>query len=686
MNAALGSAGVLLGLVACAAGVVTIAAGLRSDRATLVRTGRTYAFLALAGAVLATFAMERALITRDFSVQFVAENGSTRTPALYNVATMWSALEGSILLWGLVLAGYTALIAHKFRQRLDDRLVGWALLTLLAVGAFFFALMVGPANPFTTVSVPDGFDGPGPNPLLQNHPLMALHPPVLYLGYVGFTVPFAFAVAALVTGRVGEGWLLVTRRWTLFAWGFLTFGIVLGAWWSYEVLGWGGYWAWDPVENASLLPWLTGTAYIHSVMVQERRGMLRVWNLSLLCATFALTILGTFLTRSGVIDSVHAFSESDIGIWLLSLFGAVTVLTVGLIGWRGDRLRAPGRIDSPISREGSFLANNVLFALFAFVVLLGTVFPLLVEAVTDDRLSVGVPYFNRMTMPIGMLLLFFMAIAPVLPWRKASGELLRVRLFWPAVAAAVTVVVSVLVGNRGLAPVLAFGLGAFAGGAALRQIVLASRRQGWRGVVGRTNGGMVVHLGVVLIAVAFAASQSYASEVELRLQEGDVATVGDHTLRFEGMETTEHPEKTTTAALVRVDGGDVYRPAINLFSFGEQSIGTPSVKTSIVEDVYLTLLEIPETEGDPVVIRVILQPLVTWLWIGGILMAVGTALAAFPGRRRRPTAPTSEPVHGDPDEPAPPVDRSGRDEPERAGELDGRPGDEPAGEPVGVSR
>jgi cytochrome c-type biogenesis protein CcmF len=676
MNAALGSAGVLLGLVASGAGVVTVAHGLRAGRPVLVRTGRTYALLALAGALLATFAMERALITRDFSVEYVAQNGSSRTPALYNVATMWAALEGSILLWALVLAGYTSLIAQKFRGRLHDPLVGWALLTMLAVGVFFFGLMVGPANPFTTVDVPAGFDGPGPNPLLQNHPLMALHPPMLYLGYVGFTVPFAFAVAALATGRVGEGWLLVTRRWTLFAWGFLTLGIVLGAWWSYEVLGWGGYWAWDPVENASLLPWLTGTAYIHSVMVQERRGMLRVWNLSLLCATFALTILGTFLTRSGVIDSVHAFTESQIGIWLLSLFGAVVVLTVGLIGWRGDRLRAPGRMDSPVSREGSFLANNVLFATFAFVVLLGTVFPLLVEAVSDDRLSVGAPYFNRMTMPIGLLLLFLMAVAPVLPWRKASEELLRVRLFWPAVAAVVTVVVVVLTGYRGLAPVAAFGLAAFAGGAAVRQILLATRRHGWRGLVGRTNGGMVVHLGVVVVAVAFAASQSYASEVELRLQEGDVATVGGHTLEYQGLETTEHAEKTTTAALIRIDGGDVHRPAINLFDFGGQSIGTPSVSTSPVEDVFLTLLDVPESDGDPVVVRVVLQPLVTWLWVGGLMMAAGTALAAFPGARRRPTAPTSEAIHQEPDPPA-----SGEDGPSSEGRPVGDHVEEPAAVP-----
>jgi cytochrome c-type biogenesis protein CcmF len=422
VNAALGTAGVALGLASSLLGVVTLAVGLRSRRPKLLRVGRSYAWLVLGGAVLATVAMERALITRDFSLQYVADNGSTATPALYNVATLWAALEGSIILWALILAGFTVGVVVKFRARLTDPLVGWASLVMLVVCAFFFMLLVGPANPFTTVAGAIPTEGPGPNPLLQNHPLMAIHPPMLYLGYVGFTVPFAFAVAALVTGRLGEGWLAATRRWTLLAWGFLTIGIGLGSWWSYEVLGWGGFWAWDPVENASFLPWLTGTAYLHSVMVQERRGMLRVWNLSLLLSTFSLTILGTFLTRSGVLDSVHSFTESPIGMWLLVAFAATVVVTVGLIGWRGDRLRSPGSIDSPVSREGAFLLNNLLFAAFAFVVLLGTVFPLVVEAVNDERISVGTPYFNRMTAPIGLALLFLMAVAPALPWRKASAS------------------------------------------------------------------------------------------------------------------------------------------------------------------------------------------------------------------------------------------------------------------------
>src|SRR5207248_5116958 len=281
---------------------------------------------------------------------------------------------------------------------------------------------------------------------------------------------------------------------TLGSWGFLTVGIVLGAWWSYEVLGWGGFWAWDPVENASFLPWLTATAYIHSVMVQERRGMLRVWNLSLLLATFSLTILGTFLTRSGVLDSVHAFTESAIGPTILAFFGLVVAVCIALIGWRGDRLRSPGSIDSPVSREGAFLGNNLLFAGFAFVVLLGTVFPLIAEASNGDRLSVGRPYFDRMTMPVVFALLFLMAIAPVLPWRKTSEDVLRRRLLWPAWGATAVLVACVAAGLRGLAPLAAFWLGAFAAGSALRQLVLSGRRQGRRALLGRANGGMGWHL------------------------------------------------------------------------------------------------------------------------------------------------------------------------------------------------
>jgi cytochrome c-type biogenesis protein CcmF len=640
-NVVLGDLGVVAGFSASVVAVGVTGFGLARRDEALLRLARRLAWVVAAGGLLAFIALERALITRDFGVAYVAEQGSSTTPALYNFAAAWSALDGSIVLWALVLGGFTVAMAWKFRSRDGDPMFGWALLTMFVVNAFFYGLMLGPTDPFVPFDAPMGFDGPGPNPLLQGNPLVAFHPPMLYLGYVGFTVPFAFAIAALVTGRLGEGWLVEIRRWSLFAWGFLTAGIVLGAWWAYDTLGWGGYWGWDPVENASFLPWLTSTAYLHSVMVQERRGMLRVWNLSLVCSTFALTILGTFLTRSGVIESVHAFSEGSVGPLLIGFFGAIVVVTVGLIAWRGDRLRSPGLIDSPLSREGSFLANNLVFAAFAFIVLLGTVFPLIAEAVNGDRLSVGAPYFERMTMPVGLLLLFLMAIAPVLPWRKASGELLRHRLVWPAWLGTAALVFAVAIGARGVAPLVAFGLGGFAAGAALRQLVLATRRHGLRGLFGRANGGMIVHLGVIMVAVALASSNAYLQQAEFSLAEGESVRFAGHDITFEGIRTTTFDERIEQAALLDLDG-NVLTPAVNQYVLTGRAIGDPDTDTSFTRDIQVAISRLPSETGGNLVFRVTEQPLILWLWTGGAVMVVGTALALFPGRtRRRPTDPVS---------------------------------------------
>jgi cytochrome c-type biogenesis protein CcmF len=643
LNSVLGRAGLMLALASATFGALATIHGIRRGDRRVLRMAPTYAWLCVGGAGLAVVMMERALITRDFSLVYVQRVGSHSTPALYNVAAMWSALEGSILLWVVILSGFTAAVAWRFRRRTEDPLVGWALVVMFVVMAFFALLSFGPADPFQT-AVPT-LDGPGPNPLLQNHVLVLFHPPILYLGYVGFTVPFAFAIAALITGRVGEGWLMETRRWALFSWALLTIGILLGGWWSYEVLGWSGVWAWDPVENASFLPWLTGTAYIHSVLVQERRGMLRVWNLSLLVATFSLTILGTFLTRSGVLASVHAFGDGPVGTYLLVFFGLVVGVSLALIGWRGDRLRSPGAIDSPLSREGAFLANNVLFTVFAFVVLLGTVFPLLVEALQDRRTVVGAPYFDRLSTPIGLALLFLMAVAPVLPWRKASAELLRDRLFWPAWCGAAALVVAVAVGASGWAPLVAFGLAGAAAGSAGRQLVLATRRQGWRGFVGRANGGMVVHIGVILIAVALVASNSYTRSATLALEVGEERSWGGHTFELQEVRETIDERARVVTADVLVDGERVYGPATTKYLLQGIDIGTPSVRTGPANDVYLTLERGATPGASAATIRVFVKPLILWLWIGGAVMAIGTLLAAFPGsRRRRPTDAVSAPV------------------------------------------
>ena len=661
MNGTLGHTGVLLGFAAAVVGVVVLLTALVRGRPGGLRAGRIYAPVILLGGVVAVVAMQRALVTHDFSLAYVADNNSRSTPLIYSITGMWSALAGSILLWGVILGIYVTGVVWRFRRRADDQLVAWATLVLYVVSAFFFGLMLGPADPFTHVSGAVPANGLGPNVLLQDNPLVLFHPPMLYLGLVGFTVPFAFAVASLVTGRVDEDWQGETRRWTLFAWTFLTIGIVLGAWWSYQVLGWGGFWAWDPVENASLMPWLVGTAYLHSVMVQQRRGLLRVWNLSLVIATFSLTILGTFLTRSGVIQSVHAFSTSSIGPLLLGFFGLVLAVGVGLIAWRGDRLRSPGGIDSAMSREGAFLANNLLFVLFAFVVLLGTVFPLLYEAVNSgSQVAVGAPYFNRLVIPLGLGLLFLMAVAPALPWRKSSAEVMRGRLAVPAAIGVLVVVGCVAGGITGVEPLLAFGLGAFAAASAGRALVLSVRGSwraaraggasparatlaGWRGFVGRANGGMVVHIGVVLIAVGLTAATAFGQRGTVVLARGETGTFAGHTVEFVGTRVVRTPSHVSQQALLRVDGGSVFTPAISQFGNGTQPVGTPAIDSSLSSDVYLTINSIP-SKGGAWTFGVVVQPMVMWLWVGGVLIVVGSILSAVPGRRRRPTDPVSTPV------------------------------------------
>lgn len=644
MTGNIGHAAAVLGLLASVAGAGTLLAGLLGKRPALLRQSPVYVVLLLAAAVIATAAMEYALLTHDFSLKYVAQNHSLSTPTLFTVASMWAALEGSILLWCLVLAGFTAAMLWRFRSRREDSMVGWAMFVVLVVCTYFFALLAFPANPFTAVDGPVPVDGPGPNPLLQNHPLMAVHPPMLYLGYVGFTVPFAFGMAALITGRLGEGWLVETRRWALAAWTFLTAGIVLGSWWSYEVLGWGGYWAWDPVENASLLPWLTATAYLHSVMVQERRGMLRVWNLTLLAATFALTILGTFFTRSGVLDSVHAFTESPLGPWLLSAFGVVVVATCGLMFWRSSLLGSPGSISSAVSREAAFLGNNLAFAAFAFVVLLGTSFPLLAEAFTGDRLSIGRPFFDTMIRPVGLVLLFLMAVAPALPWRGENTIAARDRLLTPAAVSVAATLVAVLMGARGIWVLVGVALTVFSAASAVRTIVTNVRRGGVVAFLGRSSGGMVAHIGVAVMALAIVASGSAQQRGEVALRAGESGEVAGHNITFEGLNALQHSNRVSTTASVRIDGGKVYEPALSIYPNATDAVGTPSVRTTLREDVYLTLVRVPERAGDPVVIGVIVNPGTVWLWIGGAVTALGSlmALVRQPGRREYQTVVDSK--------------------------------------------
>ncbi len=460
---------------------------------------------------------------------------------LYSITGLWSALAGSILLWGFVLTVFCAIFVWRYRAVASDPVIRWATLVLFVVTAFFFGMMIGPANPFVTTH--NVLAGLGPNSLLQDNPLVAIHPPLLYIGFVGFTVPFAFAIGMLATGRIGDRWQIECRRWTLVSFTFLSVGIVLGAWWSYQVLGWGGFWGWDPVENAALLPWLCGTAYLHSVLVQERRGLMRVWNLSLSVATFALTILGTFLTRSGVIQSVHAFSESSIGPLLIGFFFAVVVVGFGLIAWRGDRLRSPGRDRRAAGSRGSLSAEQPALRRFRLCRPVGDAVP--------DSLRGG----DAATGKRGRTLLQYRRCSRRLGAPLPHGSGTRPELAQDQRTDVVATPchsgldrcphrgLCVAFGLRGFSPLIGFGLGAFAAATAGRALVLSVRATRvrhvgwWRGLIGRTNGGMVVHLGVIVMAVGIIAATTYRHQTELALQRGTVVTYGGHQFEFVGLRT-----------------------------------------------------------------------------------------------------------------------------------------------------
>jgi cytochrome c-type biogenesis protein CcmF len=647
----LGRFALLLALGLAAYGLVAAVVGARGRRPLAVESARTTAFALLAAVAAANGAMLAAILSNDFTIRYVAENSSRATPTFFKVLALWSADDGSLLLWNLVLAGYLAAVALRFR-RYRPEFLPWALAVMYAVAVFYLLLVSGPSKPFAALAAVPG-DGRGPLPLLQNHPLMAVHPPFLYLGFVGFTVPFAFSVAGLLGEGMSDRWVALSRRWTLAVWCFLTVGLLLGALWSYSVLGWGGYWAWDPVENAALLPWLLATALLHSVMLQERRGMLKVWNPALAVGAFALTTFGTFLTRGSILSSVHTFAQSAVGPMYLGFLILVLVGGFGLIAVRAWRLRAPGQIDAVVSREATFVGNNLVLLTLTFVVLLGTVFPLAVEATSGRQVTVGGPYFRRTTVPLLLLLLFLAGVGPLLPWRGGPAGRLGRRLRVPMAAGAAVVCVLALAGMRDPAAVLAFGLAAFvavANAAELGQGVRATLRDGagvraWlRGR--RRYGGLVVHIGLALVAVGVTASSTMARQVEVTLPQGAATTFAGYELRYQGMRTLRQPQRVVLATDVAVtrSGRELGRmvPSLNLYPAATEPIGTPSIRYGSLRDLYASVIGV-DSGGEQATFRFYLNPGVTWLWIGGAIMAAGGLLAAWPSRPRRATARPSAP-------------------------------------------
>lgn len=657
----------LLGiLIAGGAAAVMAFDGLRLARVEGADPARlrSAAAVMLLGAVVAMAALEVAILTHDFSIEYVADNTATTTPFIFLLASGWAALEGSIVLWGLVLAAFTYLVARRVTP--GNGLAVGALGIIGLVSLFWFGMMATVANPFSLCTEVVGgvcansawfplassaapAEGLGPNPLLQNHILMAVHPPMLYLGYVGMTVPFAFAVSAMIRGDQGKAWLDRTHRWTLVAWSFLTLGILLGGWWSYEVLGWGGYWAWDPVENAAFLPWLAATAFIHSAVVQRRRGMLQAWNLILVIATFSLTIFGTFLTRSGTIFSVHSFTQSAVGPALLGFLGVVVIGSLTVFALRSHLVASAPRLESLASREGVFLFNNLLLTLFAFTVLVGTMYPLLVEAFGGREVTVGRPFFDRVSIPIAFALLLAMGIGPVTPYRVARARVVWERIRDPLAASFVGGAAAVLYGVRSIPVVIVVVLGVFVIGVIARHLVAqitVRRKAGEKpvealfGIVQRDPGywgGQLAHVGVALVAVAIATSSALAFRGDVTLQQGDTAVVGGYCLSYEGSFRRVEPNRVVEGVDIRLLDEDCTRdialmhPRVNQYPNSTQGIATPAVRTGVVEDVYLS---IAGGGADAIVLDVFVFPLMWLLWLGGLIVVAGGFLSVA-GRRRK---------------------------------------------------
>jgi len=649
----------VIGLIAHNALLVSLAAVAIGAILTpiAIRTGRREWLQLVYGAVYTNFllvtiaavSMVVALVTHDFSVSYVAAVGSRSTPLLFTIISLWGALEGSILFWAWVLSLYAAAVVALHRRR-PGNLVPYAVMTLLAVAAFFAILLVGPADPFLPVS-PVPADGPGPNTLLQNHILMAVHPPLLYLGYVGMSVPFAFALGAIFSNEAASNdWSFLSRRWMLASWAFLSAAIIAGMWWSYEVLGWGGYWAWDPVENASFLPWLTATAYLHSVMVQERRNMLRLWTLNLCVSTFVLTILGTFLTRSGILSSVHAFTTGAIGYYFLAFIAIVLVTTLILVAGNSERIHTNGKLGGAASRETVFLLNNLFLTAVMLTVLVGTLYPLVAEAMRGVKVSVGVPFFNRMALPALVALIFLMGVGPALPWGSTTWADARKRLYPPSIAAVILGAIAVIAGARGIYSILAFTFIGYAAMSNLREFWIGMRArhrahgESWptalvRLVGGnrRRYGGYIAHIGALLVALGITASSTFRSEGEATLTPGQSLTVAGHTVRLKNLWGREEPQRSVIGAMMDVldKNGAVtgtMEPRMNFYRVSDQPVPTPDVRSSLRGDLYVNLMAF-ESTGANATVKVIVEPFVPWIWFGGLVVVVGAIIGMFYGGR-----------------------------------------------------
>ena len=645
--AALGSFLILAAFVLASGAFAASIAGARRGRRSLIDggTGLFHTVTAITGVLSALIV--HAFVTGDFSIKYVQRYSDSTQPLFYKLASYWGGLDGSLMFWVTLLAifGSVAVHVNRVRHRL---LVPWVVAVISVVEMFFLFLMVVHNNPFETYLTTPPSAGAGLSPLLQNF-YMAIHPPLLYLGFVGMTIPFAFGIAALASGQLDDSWLRAVRTWTMTAWLFLTVGLTLGALWAYEELGWGGYWGWDPVENAGLLPWFTATAFLHSVMVQERRGMLKVWNVALVIVTFFLTIFGTFMTRSGVVQSVHSFGENRELAWLFTGFMVLTlVVSFGLVIYRLPLLRARNELDSWTSREAAFLANNWVLLFAAFFVLFATMFPTLSEALRGERLTVAAPFFNKWLTPVGLILLLLTGVGPLLAWRKTSLVNMTHQFFWPVSAGVVTTAAVVFAGIPFWSSGLCFGLCAFVTLTILQEFWRGARvRQGATGtdvltaIIGlvarsrRRYGGYVVHVGIVLVFLGFAGGGFERNEEGL-LKPGQQIAIGPYAVHYKTLLVTNDAQKQMVTAHVDVTKngeavGSMY-PARWFFNNRQDEPTTEvALRRGVADDLYVVLAGFT-VETQEAKLQVKVNPLVNWIWFGVGIMLIGTFIALLPER------------------------------------------------------
>lgn len=606
---------------------------------------------AMATAVLVTLAsaiLFYLLITRDFQVQYVYEHVSTYQPTIYTISAFWAGQKGTLLLWLWLLTLFSVLIARR-EENWSQELKPYALAVLAFCQVFFDLLLVLASNPFATypISPSEGF---GLNPLLENF-WMIIHPPVVFIGYAAYTIPFAFAIAALITGKLGGEWIRDIWRWNLFAWLFLGLGIIMGAWWSYLELGWGGYWGWDPVENSSLIPWLVGTAFLHSATMEEQRGMFRVWNIALIVLTFALCIFATFVTRSGIIQSVHAFGLSVVGYYFLAFLAVALAVPFVLTLYRRRELTGEVGLKSLLSREASFLLNNLLFGGLTLAVFIGTVFPTISEIVRGSQVALGASFFERVFTPLALPLIVLIGVCPLLGWRQTSSSRLLRRLLYPGLVALAVAVAIFVLGIREPFALLSFTVCAFVASSILWEFLrgtMARHRatgEGYlsalRGLIAKNRrcyGGYLVHLSMVIITVGVVGSSLYQTEYQVALAEGESTTVQDYTLEYEGFVAEATPAKHRFASRLGVYRGGkkiaTLVPEKNLHWNIEQWVTEVAVRTSLKEDLYVILAGFAVEDGSAS-FQILINPLVVWLWIGGGILLLGTAVAMWPKAKGR---------------------------------------------------